>query len=140
MLSQTANSNHTRFNLSTLGGAAIAMAGVLGFVGFGGAQALGAHPFWGMKIAYFAIGAGLVMSVMAALAKQRLTQQLITFTTLLVISIAITTYGKTQFAASYAEDDFAGKLWFFGWIAALAASFSIVTAITTSWLARNKAN
>lgn len=130
MLSHSPSTPHSGFSLSTLAGSAIATVTLLAFVFFGGPEALGAHPLWGMKIAYLGIAGGVLMSVLATFCGQRRALQLITFTTLLLISIAITTYGKTEFAASYAEDDFAGKLWFFGWIAALAASFSIIVAIT----------
>lgn len=139
MLAHQPATTAPRLNISTLEGAIIATLAILAFVYFGGAEALGAHPRWGMKIAYLAIASGLLMAFLAALAGQRWQLQLITFSTLLVISIAITTYGKTQFAASYAEDDFAGKLWFFGWIGALAASFSIITAVGANYRQRNKA-
>lgn len=138
MLNTHAITAHPRRSLSTVKGAAIAALVILAFVFFGGSVTLGAHPFWGMKIAYFAIAAGVLMSTLATLAGQRSQLQLVTFATLLVISIAVTLYGKTQFAASYAEDDVAGKLWFFGWIAGLAASFSIITALIAIRLNRNK--
>ncbi|ARU88671.1 hypothetical protein [Pseudomonas sp. M30-35] len=139
MLAQQSATTGSRFNLSTLEGAVIAALAILAFVYFGGPAALGAHPRWGMKIAYLAIASGLVMLFLATLASRRWQFQLITFSTLLIISIAITTYGKTQFAASYAEDDFAGKLWFFGWVGALAASFSIITAVGANYRQRNRA-
>ena len=40
------------------------------------------------------------------------------------------TLGKAGFAASYAEDQFAGQMWYFGWIATAAALAGLVHAVT----------
>lgn len=44
------------------------------------------------------------------------------------LGFAVAKYGQTQFAASYAEDAFAGRLWFFGWHATTVMSFATITA------------
>jgi hypothetical protein len=45
------------------------------------------------------------------------------------LAIAAATYGKAQFAASFAEDSFAGRLWYFGWIGIAAGDAIIVAAL-----------
>lgn len=124
-----------RLSPPVIEGIVTAALAVLAFTYWGGTEALGAHPFWGLNIAYFAIAAGVVLTLLVNAIRQPRALQLVIFGTLLIISIAITAYGKTQFAASYAEDDFAGKLWFFGWISALTAVFG---AITTLYITRRR--
>jgi len=119
-------------------GAAIVAFGLLALFGWaGGAVALGAHPFWGLKVCLIggaagvslgAVVAGLVMArrggtLWAALAGLGLT----------LIAFWISGLGKERFASSYAEDVFGGKMWFFGAIA-MAAGAALVLAVLFSAL------
>ena len=40
------------------------------------------------------------------------------FFAVLALSLIVAVVGKARFAASYADDQFAGQMWFFGWIGA----------------------
>ena len=95
-------------------------------------KALGAHPWWSRQVVMVGAGVGLIVVFGASLLHHKwvlLWGAVIT----LVASAAAATYGKAQFAASYAEDAFAGQLWFFGWI---GICFGAVTSISLFRAAR----
>lgn len=75
----------------------------------------GAHPWWAMKTAIIGAGAGLGLGLVLYL----LPKASGSFIALAFAFVAYATarYGGTEFAASYAEDAFAGRLWYLGWIA-----------------------
>lgn len=88
------------------------------------ARPLGAHPWWSQKTlmigAPMGVIAGALLGYLIGPARA-----LFLALGLLVLAFATAKYGQTQFAASYAEDALAGKLWYFGWIgtgATLAAT------------------
>lgn len=86
----------------------------------------GAHPFWGMKIAYFGVIAGIIVYSFAWVWQGGWGAKAILFVALLFLSIGVTTFGKIRFAASYAEDAMAGRMWYFGWIAIAAMVFVVL--------------
>ncbi|MCP4208004.1 MAG: hypothetical protein GY767_13280 [Shimia sp.] len=93
------------------------------------ARPLGAHPWWSQKTLLIGTPIGLVLATVASL-KLRPIPLTITFALTTALAIATAKYGQSQFAASYAEDQLAGKLWYFGWIATgatLSATFSALT-------------
>ena len=104
--------------LRLLVAAVLATAITLALAHLGLTRALGAHPFWSAKIAWIGAPVGLVL----ALGALRLPKLVAAggFALLTVASLAVAQYGKTGFAASFAEDRFAGQLWYFGWIATAA--------------------
>jgi hypothetical protein len=80
------------------------------------AQKLGAHPWWAVQVVYIGVGAGFILSVLGGFIPI-FTRGIVPLLLVLVVaSISLTVYGKTQFAASYAEDALAGRMWYFGWI------------------------
>lgn len=85
---------------------------------------LGAHPFWATKVLLIGAPIGIALALLARPAPYRL--RLVTLAALTCVAFGVTYYGKTAFAASYAEDHLAGQFWFFGWITtcALATAFS----------------
>ncbi len=91
----------------------------------GATQTLGAHPFWADKTILLGTPIGLILGY----ASTRLPygRAIGGLAGLTLVSFAIAHVGKTRFAASYAEDTFAGQMWFFGWhavvIFALATLF-----------------
>lgn len=91
-------------------------AGILGVT-----EALGTHPFWSVKVAL--IGAALGALIAAGIAAFGVRQRAVLVASALIslVAAAIAQLGKARFAASFAEDLVAGKLWYLGWIAALAA-------------------
>ena len=102
--------------------AAALLMGVL--IVFDLARPLGAHPWWSQQTLLIGTPIGLLLATLTQLRVNPLPLFLTClFTTALAFGVA--KYGQLQFAASYAEDQFAGKLWYFGWIA---------TAISTSAL------
>ena len=106
----------------------IALAVTLCAAFLGVTKALGAHPFWATDIALIGSPLGLVAAILFA----RLPRfpVLVGFIILTAVSYAVAHYGKTAFAASFAEDELAGRFWFFGWIATTAAfTASIATLL-----------
>ncbi|TCL08451.1 hypothetical protein BXY66_0488 [Shimia isoporae] len=93
---------------------------------FDAPRTLGAHPWWSQKAILYGAPIGLILAALGT-RLMRPAPAIMTFGLLTVLAFATAKYGQTQFAASYAEDQFAGKLWYFGWIAtsvALAATIS----------------
>ncbi len=92
---------------------------------------LGAHPFWADQVLVWGTPIGIVL----ALATMRLHAigRVIGFVVLTGIAYAIANTGKTRFAASYAEDSFAGQMWFFGWHATFAC---VIAAFVSASLAK----
>ena len=89
-------------------------------------ESLGAHPFWSVKIAYIGVVIGVVIYAFSWVWQGSWLSKFIAFFALLVIAAGATYWGKTQFAASYAENVLAGRFWYFGWIAIAAALFSML--------------
>lgn len=88
--------------------------------------AVGAHPFWAVKVIW--IGAPLGLLVSLAFIRLPRTSGIALSGAVLIASYLVAHIGKTRFAASYAEDALAGQMWYFGWIATCAA---IVLAVAT---------
>ncbi len=96
---------------------------------------MGAHPWWSGNVIVFGGPVGIVAGM---LAYRR--YPILTPTTLAVFAVgffSMATIGKSGFAASYAEDRFAGQLWYFGWIATMA-SFSGMLAAILAFAFENK--
>jgi len=92
------------------------------------ARPLGAHPWWSQKTLLIGAPIGLILATLAGL-KLRPLPLALTFAIASALAFAAAKYGQTQFAASYAEDQLAGKLWYFGWIA--TGVFSVATLAAT---------
>jgi len=103
--------------LKTAFPAAIALILPILLAWLGLSRALGAHPFW--EVQTIAIGApiGVALGFAMQWGGLNLKVRLITLVALLLGAMAVATYGKAEFVASYADDRLAGQLWFFGWIA-----------------------
>ncbi|WP_299419003.1 hypothetical protein [uncultured Shimia sp.] len=95
------------------------------------ARPLGAHPWWSQKTLLIGAPIGLILATLTSL-KLRPLPLTITFVITTALAIACAKYGQTQFAASYAEDQLAGKLWYFGWIATGATLAATLTATLTA--------
>lgn len=97
----------------------------------GATQTLGAHPFWAGKTILIGTPLGLILGY--ASSHLPYARAMIGLVGLTIVTFAIAHIGKTRFAASYAEDAFAGQMWFFGWhavvVVALAALFVAATGI-----------
>ncbi len=95
------------------------------------ARPLGAHPWWSQKTLLIGTPIGLILATLAGL---RLRPVPLTVSLAITTALAFATakYGQTQFAASYAEDALAGKLWYFGWIATGVTLAATLTAAFTA--------
>ncbi len=103
---------------------ALAVPVLLGWLG--PFQSLGAHPWWALTVALIGAPIGLVFGVL--LARLALVPSVVLALVALALAYGVAYYGKTQFAASYAEDAFAGKLWYFGWIGTAAGMSALILA------------
>ena len=86
---------------------------------------LGAHPWWGVQTALIGAPIGASLAMLPWLDGKRF----ILGSAVLGLSAAAAMYGKSQFAASYAEDAFAGALWYYGWIGIALGDALIVAAL-----------
>ena len=121
---------------SDTGAGLIALAATLAFTWVGGTLALGAHPWWALKVGYLGTGIGvLVWLGMRALGASGRVRLALTATALLVAAVA-TGVGKARFAASFAEDAVAGRFWLIGWIAVMAAAFAVIATLAGAILRR----
>jgi len=91
--------------------------------------ALGAHPFWAVKVGYFGVGAGLLAVALLAAIGLRARMLGVMGLLSMIVAGAIASEGKARFAASYGDDLVAGRMWFFGWIAICAALFVVAFAL-----------
>ena len=114
----------------------IALGVTLAFTWAGGTLALGAHPWWALKVGYLgtAIGA-LVWLGLRATGLQGRVRLALAATALLVATVA-TGVGKARFAASFGADALAGRFWFIGWIAVMAAAFAVIATLAGTMLGR----
>lgn len=92
---------------------------------------LGAHPFWATKVVYLGVAIGAVISIPLLFLIQKnwfLSKIPVIVTAVVTLGIAAVTllYGKAEFAASYAENAFAGKVWYLGFIALFAGIFLVI--------------
>lgn len=106
--------------------AILAGAMVIALAYLGVPRMLGAHPFWAVKVAYIGIGFGVVIAASFWVWQGSWWAKLAVFAGLLLASAALTGFGKMRFAASYAEDFLAGRLWYFGWIAVVGFGFALL--------------
>ena len=91
-------------------------------------QTLGAHPWWSGKVVLIGAPIGLVLAiVLGYVLAPRWRAALFAVATLAAFWVATT--GKAGFAASFAEDTFAGQMWFFGWIATAASLAGFLYAV-----------
>lgn len=91
--------------------------------------ALGAHPWWGIKVIWIGLPIGLILAVSAWATGWGRRPRLIGFGALTLAAFGLAHFGKTRFAASYAEDALAGQIWYFGWIATCALMAAMLASL-----------
>lgn len=96
---------------------------------------LGTHPFWSGKVAYIGIGIGIVLSLIVFVISRRTGMDngkvligLIALTG--VVTVIALFYGKAEFVASFAENRFAGKVWFYGFMGMIGSAFATLVQIS----------
>lgn len=101
-------------------------------------EAFGAHPFWSGQVLFIGGMIGIIAaSAFAVFAIDlKLIIPLAIFDSLFFFGAVAAYFGKSAFAASYAENSFAGSAWYFGWIA-LAAGLSGLIATAARYFLRN---
>jgi hypothetical protein len=97
-------------------------------------QTLGAHPFWATQIAWIGIPIGLLAAWV--LAGRSTLLRLTLFAALLIATATAAHFGKLEFAASFAENATAGKLWYFGWIGIAASATALVASLLQTAVSR----
>ena len=95
--------------------------------------ALGAHPFWAAQVLVLGAIFGFVLALFPS--KNR-AAKLVVFSVITAVSACAAAFGKTRFAASYAEDQFAGQLWYFGWFGITIFGFATIAAIAAAFSQR----
>jgi hypothetical protein len=90
-------------------------------------QALGAHPFWAEKVLFIGAPIGLIVGLTFSRIPYVVSIAVLLAAT--IISFGVAHWGKTQFAASYAEDAFAGQMWYFGWFAVCITATSLLARV-----------
>ncbi len=117
----------------TPGSTAIALgvtAFFMAFAALGGAEALGAHPWWAVRSGLVGAPGGLVLYALARafdLAHSRLAPLALAG---FALAVAAAVIGKQRFTASMAEDALAGRFWFFGWFGVFAMACLLILALT----------
>ena len=110
--------------------ALVAILITLAFAWLGGTAALGAHPkAWPVQVAVIGAPIGAIIALVLGLVMPSRLPRIILFAVLLGIAYFLAENGHKDFAASYAEDQTAGKFWFFGWIATCAATSAFLYSI-----------
>jgi hypothetical protein len=99
-------------------------------------RAFGAHHFWSQDVVLYGGPVGIALALAGQWLTARSWALVAGFGLAAGASYAVAKWGQTRFAASFAEDAFAGQMWFFGWIAvalfAAAAMAALVMAARTS--------
>ncbi len=103
---------------------------VIGFALLGGTKTLGAHPFWSLNVALIGAPIGGLLALGLFVMTRWYWGPLVCSVILAAVAYGVAHFGKLRFAASYAEDAFAGQMWFFGWIAtALFITLTLALAL-----------
>lgn len=114
--------------------AVIAAALVVAAAALGLTKALGAHPFWSLRIALIGAPLGLALWAAARALRWPTGRQIIVIAALLSVTVAAAILGKRLFAASFAEDRLAGLFWYFGWIGTAAVTTALIAALLAAAL------
>ncbi|MEP2531366.1 hypothetical protein [Shimia sp.] len=97
------------------------------------AKPLGAHPWWSQQTLMIGTVIGAIVATLATRMSTPM-KRLMAFALITVLAFGLAKYGQTQFAASYAEDALAGKMWYYGWIETGAALAAAITAAAQVFL------
>lgn len=81
---------------------------------------LGAHIWWDVKTVLIGAPIGVILAYFVGFSPAGRNIRIIAFIILTLAAFGFAKYGQTTFANSYAEDQLAGKFWYFGWIAIAA--------------------
>jgi len=91
-------------------------------------RSFGAHPWWATDVLWMGGGVGILAGALACLAP-RWTGWVFAIAT--ITAFAAARWGGLEFAASYAENQFAGLVWYWGWLGTCAALAAALTRLAT---------
>ncbi len=91
-------------------------------------ETLGAHPFWAIRAAWIGVPLGLVAAIAAKLAGFGWRVRVLAFLAFAIAAYIVAIVGKDRFVTSFAEDILAGRMWYFGWIAACGFATALIAA------------
>lgn len=98
---------------------------------------LGGHPYWSRSATYIgaAIGVVLFLGVWLATEKLRWSGKYLAIAIIaaLVVAFIVSTLGKREFVGSYAENRLAGRIWYYGFIAFIAALLTSAAIAVQAW-------
>ncbi len=97
---------------------------------------LGAHPLWSVRTGVIGSTGGLVVYGLFRLAGLRPRSLAIFGGLVLAASGLVVVQGKAFFVASFAENALAGRFWFQGWFAVMAAACLTLSALVAIALRR----
>ena len=99
---------------------------------------LGAHPWWSGKAVLIGAPVGLVLAWVLAL-RFGPGARMAVIGVALILAGASAYYGKQVFVSSFGDNALAGRFWFFGWIASMAALSAALSTVGDLILARVRA-
>lgn len=88
---------------------------------------LGAHPWWSLTILWIGTPIGIALGVLLSFSGLKKSSAVAGLVSATILAYALAYWGKTAFAASYAENHLAGQAWYFGWIAVATFGAAAVT-------------
>lgn len=97
-------------------------------------KTFGAHPWWATQALWVGFAIGVALALLAARFLSAQSRVALVFFVGFILAFGAAKYGQTQFAASYAEDALAGKIWFFGWHATAAMGAATVASLAAKAL------
>jgi len=89
----------------------------IGLAWLGLSKTLGAHISWDVKTIIIGAPLGVILSFFLAEKWDDWLKRTVVWIALLIAAYVLALYGKTVFVQSYGDNQMAGKLWYFGWIA-----------------------
>ena len=127
-----------KFKSENLGPILIAGIGVILAAFAGLPEALGAHPFWAVRVGLYGAPAALVLWLVLRAFGLKSATILVLSVIVLIGAILSHNFGKQPFVSSYARDGLAGRFWYVGWIVAMGAITTILAAIIARFWPRRK--
>lgn len=124
---------------SDLPGPVLALAVVVGFTLMDGANALGAHPLWSERVGFIGTGIGIAKWLVLHVAGVARRRMLLLGAALFLVFVTMIWFGKVRFVASYAQDQLAGRFWFFGWMLLIGATYLLIAALVNHLLRQRDA-
>ena len=93
-------------------------------------RTFGAHPWWSTQVIWIGVPIGLALAGLVTWRAPLSWLPIVILVALTLAAFAIGADGKSRFAASYAENVLAGRVWYFGWIATCTLCAATVFAAT----------